>query len=122
MARHRSAPNDRLVDTSEFRTELKNLDDAALVAEYLEGRRLAFHELANRYHQRLLNFIYRTIGDRDRAEDLVQETFIRVYRHLHRFDPTKKFSTWIMAVGTACQTTTGPHTGDTSKMSAATAS
>ncbi|MEN8145068.1 MAG: sigma-70 family RNA polymerase sigma factor [Gemmatimonadota bacterium] len=98
MVRHRPAPNDRLVDTSEFRTELKDLDDAALVAEYLEGRRLAFHELANRYHQRLLNFIYRTIGDRDRAEDLVQETFIRVYRHLHRFDPTKKFSTWIYTI------------------------
>jgi len=77
------------------RTDLKTLDDAALVAEYLGGRRRAFHELADRYHLRLLNFIYRTIGDRDRAEDLVQETFVRVYRHLHRFDPTKKFSTWI---------------------------
>ena len=53
------------------RTDLKTLDDAALVAEYLGGRRRAFHELADRYHLRLLNFIYRTIGDRDRAEDLV---------------------------------------------------
>ena len=78
--------------------DLKSLDDAALVAEYLGGRRRAFHELADRYHLRLLNFIYRTIGDRDRAEDLVQETFVRVYRHLHRFDPTKKFSTWIYTI------------------------
>ena len=59
------------------RTDLKTLDDAALVAEYLGGRRRAFHELADRYHLRLLNFIYRTIGDRDRAEDLVQETFVQ---------------------------------------------
>jgi RNA polymerase sigma-70 factor (ECF subfamily) len=82
----------------ETRSDLRTLDDAALVAEYLGGRRRAFQELADRYHQRLLNFIYRTIGDRDRAEDLVQETFVRVYRHLHRFDPTKKFSTWIYTI------------------------
>ena len=82
----------------ESRSDLRTLDDAALVAEYLGGRRRAFQELADRYHQRLLNFIYRTIGDRDRAEDLVQETFVRVYRHLHRFDPTKKFSTWIYTI------------------------
>lgn len=80
------------------RSDLKELDDAALVAAYLAGTRLAFQELAERYHTRLLNFIYRTIGDRDRAEDLVQETFVRVYRHLHRFDPTKKFSTWIYTI------------------------
>ena len=81
------------LDERALRANLRELDDAALVAEYLDGRRHAFHELAERYHTRLLNFIYRTIGDRDRAEDLVQETFVRVYRHLHRFDPTKKFST-----------------------------
>jgi RNA polymerase sigma-70 factor (ECF subfamily) len=92
-----SAPSSR-ASRSEVRSDLKQLDDAALVAEYLAGRRLAFHELADRYHVRLLNFIYRTIGDRDRAEDLVQETFVRVYRHLHRFDPTKKFSTWIYTI------------------------
>ncbi len=60
--------------------------------------KVAFQELVGRYHDRLLNFIYRTIGDRDRSEDLVQETFVRVYRHLHRFDPTKKFSTWIYTI------------------------
>jgi len=85
-------------DERALRSNLKELDDAALVAEYLEGRRHAFQELVERYHTRLLNFIYRTIGDRDRAEDLVQETFVRVYRHLHRFDPTKKFSTWIYTI------------------------
>jgi len=49
------------------RSELKEFDDAALVAAYLAGTRPAFQELAERYHTRLLNFIYRTIGDRDRA-------------------------------------------------------
>ena len=78
--------------------KLKELDDSSLVASFLAGEKRAFTELVSRYHVRLLNFIYRTIGDRDRAEDLVQETFIRVYRHLHRFDQTKKFSTWLYTI------------------------
>jgi RNA polymerase sigma-70 factor (ECF subfamily) len=77
---------------------LAQLDDSSLVAAFLDGEARAFNELVGRYHVRLLNFIYRTIGDRDRAEDLVQETFVRVYRHLHRFDQTKKFSTWAYTI------------------------
>jgi len=74
------------------------LDDSAVVATYLAGQPNAFDELVERYQRRLLNFVYRTIGDRERAEDLVQEVFIRVHRHLHRFDQTKKFSTWIYTI------------------------
>ena len=77
---------------------LKHLDDSQVVAAYLAGDRKAFGELVERYQNRLLNFVYRTTGDRERAEDLVQETFIRVYRHLHRFDQSKKFSTWIYTI------------------------
>ena len=62
------------------------------------GSDRAFDELVARYQARLLNFIYRTVGDRERAEDLVQEVFIRIYRHLHRFDQTKKFSTWAYTI------------------------
>jgi len=80
------------------RLALKQLDDSGVVARYLEGERTAFAELVERYQTRLLNFIYRTTGDRERAEDLVQETFIRVYRHLHRFDQSKKFSTWVYTI------------------------
>jgi RNA polymerase sigma-70 factor, ECF subfamily len=80
------------------RSRLKDLDDSGVVAAYLEGDKRAFGELVERYQTRLLNFVYRTTGDRERAEDLVQETFIRVYRHLHRFDQTKKFSTWIYTI------------------------
>jgi RNA polymerase sigma-70 factor, ECF subfamily len=77
---------------------LKELDDSELVARFLAGERKGFTELVERYQGRLLNFVYRTTGDRERAEDLVQETFIRVYRHLHRFDQSKKFSTWIYTI------------------------
>lgn len=77
---------------------LRQLDDSAVVAAYLAGESRGFDELVDRYQRRLLNFVYRTIGDRERGEDLVQEVFIRVHRHLHRFDQTKKFSTWIYTI------------------------
>ena len=80
------------------REQLRALDDSAVVAQFLGGEERAFQELVDRYQTRLLNFVYRTIGDREKAEDLVQEVFIRVYRHLHRFDRSKKFSTWIYTI------------------------
>ncbi len=80
------------------RQALHELDDGRLVLEHLSGDHQAFGTLVDRYQTRLLNFINRTIGDRERAEDLVQEVFIRVFRHLHRFDQTKKFSTWIYTI------------------------
>src|SRR2546425_9252742 len=80
------------------RQALQELDEGRLVLEPLAGDPQAFGPLVARSKTRLLNFINRTIGDRERAEDLVQEVFIRVFRHLHRFDQTKKFSTWIYTI------------------------
>src|SRR5262252_10741825 len=80
------------------REKLRAQDDASVVGAFLDGEERAFQEIVERYQSRLLNFIYRTIGDREKAEDLVQEVFIRVYRHIHRFDRTKKFSTWIYTI------------------------
>ena len=77
---------------------LLDMTDSELVAAHLEGHPLAFSELYNRYRDRLVHFIARKTGDRDRAEDLVQEAFVRVTRHLHRFDQSKKFSTWIYTI------------------------
>ena len=83
---------------SETRERLRGLDDSGVVSAFLEGETRAFDELVNRYQNRLLNFVYRTTGDRERAEDLVQEVFVRVYRHIHRFDRSRKFSTWIYTI------------------------
>jgi RNA polymerase sigma-70 factor (ECF subfamily) len=88
----------KLSPAAEPRLRIQALDDAGVVEAFLAGEERAFTELVNRYQTRLLNFIYRTVGDRERAEDLVQEVFIRVYRHLHRFDRSKKFSTWVYTI------------------------
>jgi len=82
----------------EQRVRLPDLGDSDLVAAHLDGVPSAFSELYDRYRDRLVQFIWRKTGDRDRAEDLVQEAFIRVTRHLHRFDQQKKFSTWIYTI------------------------
>ncbi len=74
------------------------LDDSQVVRRFLEGETRAFAELVRRYDKRLGRFVYRMVGDWERAEDLVQETFIRVYRHLHRFDQNRKFSTWVYTI------------------------
>jgi RNA polymerase sigma-70 factor (ECF subfamily) len=91
------------VSTRKKRPELRRLTlpemgDSQLVAAHLDGHPGAFSELYDRYRERLVHFISRKTGDRDRAEDLVQEAFIRVTRHLHRFDQSKKFSTWIYTI------------------------
>src|SRR5436190_93747 len=88
IARKQEVPN----QGTSVRERLRAMDDSAVVTAFLGGEERAFSELVERYQTRLLNFIYRTIGDREKAEDLVQEVFIRVYRHLHRFDRSKKLS------------------------------
>ncbi len=85
-------------EAREHREHLGELSDNDVVRAFLDGDQRAFGELVRRYDNRLLNFVYRTVGDRERAQDLVQETFVRVYRHIERFDLTKKFSTWIYTI------------------------
>jgi len=73
-------------------------DTNDLIAAHLAGDERAFTRLVTRYQPRLVNFVTRMIQDRERAEDLVQEAFLRVYRHLHRFDRNRKFSTWVYTI------------------------
>ena len=93
-------PHTNVLDPELLRdvSPLADLSDEALVTAHLEGRPGAFQHLYVRYRDRLLHFILRKTGDGDRAQDLVQEAFIRVTRHLHRFDTSKKFSTWIYTI------------------------
>jgi RNA polymerase sigma-70 factor (ECF subfamily) len=74
------------------------MSDEELVVSHLNERHGAFTKLFDRYRERLVHFIVRKTGDPDRAQDLTQEAFIRVARHLERFDTTKKFSTWIYTI------------------------
>jgi RNA polymerase sigma-70 factor (ECF subfamily) len=80
------------------RRRLADCSDEELVVRYLEGDAVAFRVLTDRHHDRVVNFLTRKVGDRAQAEDLAQEAFLRVYRHLHRFDPEKTFTTWLYTI------------------------
>ncbi|HIA73291.1 MAG TPA: sigma-70 family RNA polymerase sigma factor, partial [Gemmatimonadetes bacterium] len=92
--------DDLIEQIAEFpkNTPPADLTDEQLVTAHLSGLPGAFQCLYDRYRDRLIHFVTRKTGDPDRAQDLVQEAFIRVTRHLHRFDTTKKFSTWVYTI------------------------
>lgn len=72
--------------------------DEELIARFQNGDSYAFDLLVRRYKDPLLNFIFRFIGDLVEAEDLVQETFYRVYKNKHYYKEVAKFSTWIYTI------------------------
>lgn len=73
--------------------------DARLVEETRRGRRDSFGTLVKRYERRLLSVIGRFIRDADVAEDLAQETFLRVYERIDQFDPSRRFAPWLFQIG-----------------------
>ncbi len=75
--------------------EQRNCTDEDLAAQTAAGSPAAFEELVSRYSPRLFYFLRsRSESDED-IEDLMQETFLRVFRNIDRYDPKWKFSTWL---------------------------
>lgn len=70
-------------------------DDTLLVERARAGDTEAFRELVERYSGRIFRLAYRILGDEPSAEDAVQETFLRAYRSLARFDARSQFGTWL---------------------------
>ena len=73
--------------------------DYSLMRAVQNGDMVAFNELVDRYKDRLMNVIGRMLLSRDDAEDVVQETFVRVYQHRQSFNFQHCFSTWIYTIG-----------------------
>lgn len=73
--------------------------DAEIVAEVLNGDRQAYGLLIDAYKGPLFNLALRMTGRPEDADDLTQETFIRAYVKLHRFDREKNFFTWLYTIG-----------------------
>ena len=72
--------------------------DWDLVARANDGDSAAFAELVERYHRPVVHFTQRMVGSREDAEDIAQESFVRVYRYLHRLEPQAKFSTLLFGI------------------------
>lgn len=80
--------------------QLQLQDDAALVQDYVNGNERALEILIKRHKLRIYNFIYSKVFDRNTAEDIFQETFIKVIKTLKRgvYNEEGKFLSWVMRI------------------------
>ena len=78
--------------------DLANLPDADVVALALEGREAAHRELIRRYERPVFSLVFRMVHDRELAEDLTQDSFIKVLSHLDRYRSEFKFSSWLFKI------------------------
>jgi RNA polymerase sigma-70 factor (ECF subfamily) len=95
------APSDQFDTTGNARTDARpggQISDKELMEKVKSEDTSAFSVLVDRYKVRLLNLIYRMLQDKEEAEDILQETFLRVYRERQSYDPTYAFSTWIYTI------------------------
>lgn len=80
--------------------DLKDIRDEDLIVLVQDGNRRAYDELVARYKGRLYSFILRMVKDPVTAEDLTQETLIRVYIHAAKYREIARFSTWVFTIAT----------------------
>jgi RNA polymerase sigma-70 factor (ECF subfamily) len=73
--------------------------DFSLMKAIQKGDMVAFNAMVGRYKDRLMNVIGRMLSSQEEAEDIVQETFVRVYQHRQSFNFQHCFSTWIYTIG-----------------------
>ena len=74
------------------------LDDREVVSLACEGRQRAFRELLTRYEKPVFSLVFRMIRDRERAEDVAQEAFVKAFNAIDSYDPRYKFSSWIFKI------------------------
>ena len=84
-------------ESSKVKDKFK-LSDEKLILRFQEGDINAYNELVKRYKDRLLNFIFRYFNNREQAEDVVQDTLIKLYTHASYYKNIAKFSTWIFTI------------------------
>jgi len=73
-------------------------DETVWVAQAQRGSDEAFTQLVEAYQKPVFNLCYRMLGEPDVAEDAAQETFLRAYQNLHRYDSSRAFGTWILSI------------------------
>jgi len=77
---------------------MKGLSDPELVRAALAGSQEAFRELVARFERPVFGLIVRMVGDPETAEDLAQEVFVKAYRALASYDPSRKLASWLFKI------------------------
>jgi RNA polymerase sigma-70 factor (ECF subfamily) len=78
--------------------DLPNLPDADVARLAQQGREAAFRELVRRYERPVFSLVFRMVRDSATAEDLAQDTFIKVLNHIDKYRPEFKFSSWLFKI------------------------
>jgi len=78
------------------------MDDSQLIAGCLDGRVDEYRKIVEKYQGKMMAIALNILGNKEDAEDVCQEAFIRAYRHLDRFDPEKNFRVWISSIVCRC--------------------
>jgi len=84
--------------TDRMKTDKESLSDKELLSNVIDGELDSFDILVDRYKNRLMNFVFRFVKDYDVSEDIVQETFLRVFRKRRDYKAIANFSTWIFTI------------------------
>jgi RNA polymerase sigma-70 factor, ECF subfamily len=90
------------VDFPVYRTWKRRMDqktEAEIIARILKGERQSYARLVEEYKVPIYNLAFRMTGNSQDADDLAQETFVRAYQQIRRFDPKKGFFTWLYTIG-----------------------
>lgn len=73
-------------------------EESLWIERATQGDDDAFAQIVESYQAPVYNLCYRMLGNREEAEDAAQETFLRAYRNLNRYDPKRKFVTWLLSI------------------------
>ena len=90
-----------LMHRSKAKEEIKpyrEQSDEELIALVQKGEVDAFAYVLERYQGKIYSYIMRLMNHRDEAHDITQDVFLKAYKHLHRFDTERKFSSWIYRI------------------------
>ncbi len=90
--------SDKLNQNSEAFSSYTDDPDVVLMLAFQKGDKASFEKLMTKYFKKILNFSYRFVNDRELAEDLTQEVFIRVYKSGPNYIPRAKFQTWLYTI------------------------
>jgi RNA polymerase sigma-70 factor (ECF subfamily) len=80
------------------RVEQDEIKPEVLISRSQEGCRDSFEQLVRYYEKRVFNYLCQFVGNSHDAEDLTQDTFVKVYKNIHRYKPQYAFTTWLFTI------------------------
>lgn len=87
-----------IVIVKKISQKVKVAEDNSLIGLVKSGQVEVYNEIVERYEKKLFSYIYRLVGNKEEAEDILQNVFVKAYRNIKSFDMGRKFSSWIYRI------------------------